>query len=1149
MKLKRLLFAVLPFTAFLALSIHAYGQGIITGGITGTVVDQSGAVVPSAEVTAVDPARGAIFKTQSDGAGNFAFRDMPIGSYDVSISAANFQQLKINGVTVTAGEDQSLKKQTLTIGASTSVTVEGASTVQLDTTQSQVAGSFDSQQLQNLPLGNGFDEVALLMPGVAQTHDDNFSNTNGPNFSSNGERGRSNNFELDGQSNNDNSVAGPQIFFGNQDAIAEIQVIQSNFSAQYGRNTGSVVNYITKSGTNSFHGSGFEFYTGSWLNSFANQYKSPLFGYCPPGVNPSTGCTAPSIPRSVDNKWGGTLGGPILKDKLWFFGSTYWEHTRNGSTPFNSGSSLTPTPTGLQQLAATFPGNPVVSILTDSGPYGVKLGNPQPILSSATTTPVTAPDGSTVNIQVAPVVRSLAAGDYADEEDLGRIDWQATPKDRFYFRYFYQNDVGSLYDFYGAAGTFYDVPDANYSVGADETHQFSSFWVNQLRYSYQESKLDFQAGSFPTCTVTTFPECPGYIQLGGTNLSFGEATNLPQGRTVKVTQVQDNASWTHGRQTILFGGEYDYQNSPNVFLPLYNGSGSFGTLDDFVHQNGNFLLATGNPILPFTESDFALYFQDDWKVSPSLTLNLGLRWEFFGQAINELHRLTVARESNPTTAIWDPSLPLADRTTPAVNNAWKNYEPRIGFAWNPPFDKRMVVRGGYSINFDPQFYNIFLNVATVAPAATSGSFPCGGACLSGGSFTGASLRATNLPNLPIGGNPAYSDQEIVPSNFHNPYGQTYSLGFERQITNTALLSVRYVGNHTSGNFQSVDGNPNLNPDFATYGLPQVATAFPSYVPVSLCTTPGAPGLGRPDCNKGNLSVVGNYAFSIYNGLQTQVTMRTFHGFTGNVNYTWSRTIDNTSEIYSTYVGGNTIAVPQNPLNNSIGELGVSGNSYPNVFSVGMVYQVPQFHTSSNILSRIVNGFQANGIYQYNSGQPFNAYQPLLNLYGLDSSYCDTAFNQSSVGPGADSCRLILSNKGAPLNSVAILYAGTFYELGSFLNTNNPATIAPSAVHWLINNSGTANLLNNPYPGSGRNILRAQPYNNFDASIFKTTKLTERVDMQLQLTAFNSLNHQYRGTPLANVFNDTPGIPVNPFLSNLYNTSVPRSVQLGGKLRF
>jgi hypothetical protein len=529
MKLKRLLFAVLPFTAFLALSIHAYGQGIITGGITGTVVDQSGAVVPSAEVTAVDPARGAIFKTQSDGAGNFAFRDMPIGSYDVSISAANFQQLKINGVTVTAGEDQSLKKQTLTIGASTSVTVEGASTVQLDTTQSQVAGSFDSQQLQNLPLGNGFDEVALLMPGVAQTHDDNFSNTNGPNFSSNGERGRSNNFELDGQSNNDNSVAGPQIFFGNQDAIAEIQVIQSNFSAQYGRNTGSVVNYITKSGTNSFHGSGFEFYTGSWLNSFANQYKSPLFGYCPPGVNPSTGCTAPSIPRSVDNKWGGTLGGPILKDKLWFFGSTYWEHTRNGSTPFNSGSSLTPTPTGLQQLAATFPGNPVVSILTDSGPYGVKLGNPQPILSSATTTPVTAPDGSTVNIQVAPVVRSLAAGNYADEEDLGRIDWQATPKDRFYFRYFYQNDVGSLYDFYGAAGTFYDVPDANYSVGADETHQFSSFWVNQLRYSYQESKLDFQAGSFPTCTVTTFPGVPRLHPVGRDQPQLWRSNELAPG--------------------------------------------------------------------------------------------------------------------------------------------------------------------------------------------------------------------------------------------------------------------------------------------------------------------------------------------------------------------------------------------------------------------------------------------------------------------------------------------------------------------------------------------------------------------------------------------------------------------------------------------
>jgi hypothetical protein len=1132
-------FILLGAASMPALSGH--GQGIITGTLSGTVTDSTGAVIPGSQVVAVSKTQGDSFTAVSGSEGYFAFRALPIGSYDISMTATGFQATKVSGAVVHAGTDTSLGNQALTIGASTTVTVEGASPVQLSTEQAQVSGSFNSGELEGLPLNNGFDEVALLLPGVAMTHDDNFSNSNGPNFSSNGERGRSNNFELDGQSNNDNLVAGPQIFFGNQDAIAEVQVIQTNFSAQYGRNMGAVVNYITKSGTNEFHGSGFEFYTGSFLNSYANQYKTPLFGYCAPGQDAATvGCTPPAIPRVVDNKWGGTFGGPVLKDKLWFFGSTYWEHTQNGSTPFNSGSSYTPTPAGLMQLAQVFPNNPTVGILTNDGPYGIKLGNPQPILSAASTVPVTAPDGSTVNIQVAPVTRSLAAGNFADQEELGRLDWQATSKDRFYLRYFFQNDPASNEDYNGPAGVFYDIPNKNYSVGADWTRQFSPTWVDQLRYSFQESKVAFQGGSFPDCTVNTLSSCPGSITLGGNNLGFGENSGYPQGRTVKVTQVQDNASWMAGRQTILFGGEFDYQNSPNVFLPNYNGAGSFGTLDDYLHQNGNFLLATGDPVLPFTEPDYAFYFQDDWKASPNLTLNLGLRWEFFGQAINELHKLTVARESNPQTAIWDTTLPLSQRTDPEVDSAHKNFEPRLGFAYSPSFDSKLVIRGGYSINFDPVFYNIFLDDASVAPVATSAEFDCGGTCLSVANFTGAALRAQNLPNLPLGGNPAFADQSYVPKNFHNPYGQTFSLGMEHQVSNAGLISIRYVGNHTSGNFQSTDANPYVAP---------VAANFPNYVPAPLCTNAAAPGVGRPDCNLGNLSYVGNFAFSIYNGLQTSFTTRRFHGLTGSVNYTYSRAIDNTSEVFSTGAGGTTIALSQNPLNTNIAERGVSGNSYPNVLSISMVYDVPEFRTESRLLRSIMNGFQINSVYEYNSGQPYNPYQPLLDLYGLDPSYCDTAFNESTVGPTVDTCRLVLSDKKAPLNTVAIIQGGVSYELGSFLNTDNPQTIDPRSVHWVINNFDVADALNNPYPGSGRNILRAQPYNNLDASIFKNTKLTERVTMQLQMAAYNALNHQYRGTPVAFVFADDPYLPVNPFLSNLYNNSNNRFVQLGAKLIF
>jgi Carboxypeptidase regulatory-like domain/TonB dependent receptor/TonB-dependent Receptor Plug Domain len=1163
---------VLPLVCLILLSgfnpsLHA--QGIITGTMTGTVVDPSDAVVRGATVTAVDLAKGTSFATKSQGDGGFRFAALPIGSYRVTIVGTGFQTLSVPTIVVTAGRDSGLGREKLTLGVSTDVTVTPNTQAELDTTQSQVSASFNSEQLESLPLNNDSDVTALLMPGVAQTHDlgqftqGNGTNNDGSNIglSSNGARGRSNNFELDGQSNNDNTVTGPQIMFGNQDAIGEIQVIQTNFSAQYGRDSGTVVNYITKSGTNTPHGSAFEFYTGSFLTSYPNQDKSAAFGYCAPGETStvSVPCTTvAALPRQADNKWGGTLGGPVViphyfngKDKLFFFGSTYFEHRNNGPQPFNSGASYTPTPAGLTQLAGLFPGNPGVSILQNYGPYSVAVGNPQPVLSTAQTENVTAPSGSKVAIPVSAVQRIAPANNFTDQEDLGRLDWQATPKDRFYLRYMYQLDETYNDPVRGASGDFLNVPSVTHSVGADNTHTFSTAWLNQVRYSFQQSRFEFEASSFPNCTITSIAQCPGSLAFTGSDLGFGQVSAYPQGRTVKVSQIQDNVSFTKGRNTVLFGGEIDYQNSPSAYLPLYNGIGQFSSLNSFLHQTGNFYLAAGNPVIPFTETDYGLYFQDDLKATRELTLNLGLRWEFFGQAINELHAMTVARESNSATAIWSTALPLAARTVPTVNSAYKNFEPRVGFAYNPDFDRKLVVRGGYSIGFDPAFYNIFQNASIVAPVATSGNFACNGTCLGTGNFTGAGLRATNLSRLPIGGNPGFADQSYVPANFRNPYLETYSLGIEHQVLQRLVAQVRYVGTHGVGNFQSIDANPDLS---------SVKAAFPNAAPVALCTTAGAPGTAvngntglptaRPNCNLGNQAYVANSGFSLYSALQTELTMRDFHGFSGNVSYTFSHATDNTSEVLSTAYdagqGGNTVAFPQNPLNNDRAERGTSGLSYPNVFSVGMIYKVPNIHFSSAFVGKAVNGFQVNTVYQYNSGQPYTPWQPVQYINGLDNSYCDNAFNASSVGSGADSCRLVVSNPKAPLNTVGVNLGGTVYDGATF----NP--VVASSEHWLINNFDIANQLSNPYPGSGRNSLRAQPFDNLDASLFKDFAIWERVVVQLQMSAYNALNHQYRGTPNANAFADAvvgPGTPVNPFLSNAYSNSGSRTVQVGGKIKF
>jgi hypothetical protein len=233
----------------------AYSQAFNSGSISGTVADTTGAVIPGATVTATATATN-ITKTMTAGKdGTFSFKDLPIGTYTVVISSSGFSTVTLNNVQVASAKDQGLGVEQLTTGGTASTVEVSAAAAILETDQAQVTTTFDSQQITSLPTAGGFDELALLIPGVVDARSDSFSNSNGVGFSVNGERARANNFEIDGQVNNDTTIAGPQVFFGNDEALAEVQIITNSFSAAYGRNAGSVVNYITKSGTNAIHGS------------------------------------------------------------------------------------------------------------------------------------------------------------------------------------------------------------------------------------------------------------------------------------------------------------------------------------------------------------------------------------------------------------------------------------------------------------------------------------------------------------------------------------------------------------------------------------------------------------------------------------------------------------------------------------------------------------------------------------------------------------------------------------------------------------------------------------------------------------------------------------------------------------------------------
>jgi len=1102
--------AVLVLCLFVSSLAHA--QGIATGSISGTVVDPTGAVVPGAKVAAVNSATGQTINVETNEAGLFSVRSVPPGLYKVTIETKSFRTITLDKVDVTVSHESALGEVKLELATRVgeALIVEGGTPL-IETTSAQVTTSFDNKAVADLPLNGGFDMVTLLIPGVADTGSNSFSNNNGASFSSNGLRGRSNNFQIDGQSNNDNSVAGPSIFLGNQDALDEVSVITNDFSVEYGRASGSVVNYVTKSGTNEFHGSGFEYFTGSHWDSHDNLEA---------GTDP--------LPRYVENRFGGAFGGPIKQNKAWFFFTPYFDRVRSAGGTSTTGSNITPTPAGLAALAAAFPNSAGAKALAAIGPYAVAAGNPH---VDGTTQTVVVSDGVTsAPIEFAPVARNVPSL-FNDREFTGRVDIQITTKDRIGARYIFQQNIltGATGRF--AQGAWVDIPARDQQIALDWTHTFSNSFLNQTRYSFSRAGFGFEGGSFPTCTRASIFACPTGISLQGTNIAFGMQNNLPQGRTINNTQVQDNASWVHGHHTLKFGGEFYKQRSPNTFLPNIDGTftfsgsntggscaGQFGALLPVVNSTtcsfSRFLantplqlsLTDGPPKFNFKEYDIAAYVGDDWRVKDNLTLTLGLRWEFSSQAINLLHDITVANQagSNP---FWDTSLPASVTTVPEIPNHYKYFGPNVGFAWTPHVfgmkSSNTVIRGGFRVTYDPAYYNIFLNVATAAPVVNAGAITSG-ALLPSSGFFGTDVRSLNLGLIPTGAgvNPGSRSNTRVSDNFHEPYTLGWSLGVQHELTRHMVFESRYVGNRVNGNFQTVNANPSLA------GL--TANGFISFIPsgVTPCATAGTPGFasGRADCDFTNFRDRENTAWSNYHGLQNELRIHDFHGFTGGFSFTFSKTEDNNSEIFSTFSGGNTVAGAQNPFDNSKGEKALSGLDFPKTASIYFVYELPFFKSQHGLLGHILGGYQANGTWRFSMGQLWSP----VTFAGANSS-CQNSYDNTFFS-GVSTCRPFNGNLAAAPDTVGQCTNSALPNCGLVdFFTGNPTT--NSAVRWIYNDDTAAAFFGTPYGNSSRNPgYRGDNVNTVNFSLFKTTKLTERLSLRLEAQAYNLFNHKFLGLP-------------------------------------
>ena len=1168
---------------FMLVNLFAWAQGIVTGSVSAVVQDSQGAVISGAEVRAVNIDTKQEFRTTSTAAGVVSLQSLPPAVYELTITAAGFDRYDANRVAVVVGKDTALGTLRLKVGqVSEIVSVEGATPL-VESTTSQISESFDSKKVAQLPIGNTFDSLSLFVPGVATVGDSGFSNNNGAEFSVNGERARSNNFQIDGQNNNDNTVGGSSYLFGNQDAIAEVQVI-TNYSAEYGRNMGSVVNYILKSGTNQFHGTAYELWDGDTFDSLQNQEKNPLLGFCAPGQSPSTGCLVPVVPLFVNNRFGGTIGGPIKKNKVWFFASTNFQRERIGASPQSTAPQLTPDATGIQALEKAFPDSPGVAALAAFGPTTIKIGNPT--FTNLQTVPVTV-NGVTANVEEGALTR-FAPAIFNDYEATGRVDFQLTNKDRLFGRYLFQQTINTN-QFVGfpsfAAGGFVDVPARSQDVGLDYTHTFSNTLLDQTRFGYSRSRLAFDGGAYPNCLTSTLTGCFPSIAFAGsdsTDAPFGIAPNFPQGRIINIYELQNNASWVKNRHLLKFGGQYDRQRSPQIGLFNISGAYTFPSFAALVaNQPQNTLVANGLFDVPLKENDLAFYFQDDWRIKDNLTLNLGLRWEFYQQAVNFLHDQSVAQQTG-SHPFWDPSLPLSQTTVAALPNHYKNFGPVVGFAWTPRILESVfgrdqtVFRGGFRIAYDFAVYNLGSNVAGSAPFVNLVNFPTNSApgLPTGGNFNTPAIQAFLIPLAPNGGNPGERSQTTFAPNFATPYSQQWNFGMQRQISSRIAAEVRYVGNHTLHNYQAADGNPALGP--------LVAAGFSNVIPAGLtpCSNPSAPGFasgtGFADCNLTNDVEYTTTGYSFYNGVQSQLRMQSWHGLTVSAAYTFSKTIDNTSEAFSSTqsfggYGGNTNQYAQNPFDLTRAEKGLSGYDFPHVVGVVFIYDLPFYKNQKGILGHALGGWQVSTTYRYTSGQPYTVVENQQ-----PTSLCDpTNFS----GGAFDECRPILSNAALPFTSVGQYCDGTTatclaanktspLSLGTLVNINDPcfasavsggtpcAVTPMSAAHWILNNPTAAKILGSPFDGAGRSLYRGQPISTANLAFFKNLKLTERLTFQFQAQAFNVMNVQFRGVPIADI--NLPGFGSTDFNNNgggtfagsiTYDGIAQRHLLFGGKLIF
>jgi outer membrane receptor protein involved in Fe transport len=875
------------------------------GIVVGTITDPSGAVVDGATVKVTNKSTNLVRETKTSSDGGFRIDAMDPGSYKISVSAGGFKTTSRDNVTIEAAQ-ATTTDFALEVGAATEVVnVTADSTVILQKQDGARANTLESRQIVDLPVA-ALNPVNLVftLPGVTNPGVLAGGFVQGTEFNINGLRARANNQLIDGADNNDNSITGQQIQPGLRDGFKEVSVLGGDNSAEYGRAGGAVINVVTKSGTNQFHGSVYDVIDTSSLASLSAGQKA------------NEGLT--SVPVYTQNAFGFSFGGPIKKDKLFFFGTFQPTLTRIGAS---NGSAVIPTEQGFNTLRSLFPQGRSANVDRYLGVVGglrgatnlfnVPLGGGRPDVQFGTVTAAAPAPVNTYDL-------------------LARVDWTPNEKDNFAARYIFNNQRVTNQFPTPFQGFAVDVPSRVQNLYGSYTRLLSSRMTNELRFSYGRFNVLF--GAQDPAALTFGPQflfsgasITGVGILGGLTNTF-----FPQGRLFNNYQIQDTITYSAGAHTIRAGTDMMRQIAKQ-FIP-FNAQGTltfspgggfpaFGNfVDGFSGTQGTFALITfGSPVDHPNAFQQAYFVNDTWRVKPNLSLNLGLRYENYGTRYNVVKFPAFAGFDQPFDAVAKQK---------GDNN---NFAPRASFAYTPHLarwlfgEDKTVIRAGVGVGYDVYFNNILSNTAGSPPNAF-------GVSLLGSSVGGRGFANAGVNSLPTSGslNPKAAVSTIDP-NLVNPMTWTWNLDVQRELPGNFIVDAAYVGTRGLRLFINEQYNPGVNN-------------------VRL----------HPD--RGSIVARTNGGDSIYHSLQTRVEHGFRNGLLFRFAYTYSKAIDDVnSEVFVTSGGASRAS---NPFDRAV-DRSVASFDVPHRAVWSFVYDIPG--PKNGFLGQVAGLWRIGGIYRLQSG--------------------------------------------------------------------------------------------------------------------------------------------------------------------------------------